>query len=207
LCSGSDVTSQITLAIGTSNEDNLLPESPNDYVTFSHGVAWASMILDIDNDVHELQIDGQVKIVTASDMELHFNDPISTIDWVSGVNSIFFDPNIETIVNTLYNIGDAEGCSQTAYTSSFPWDTCGSFVFPQWTADDIWYISSGCQSCDAFPMIYTTDWTNAAQWKRLGEYSHENHAVSIQFFGVLTQSGACSQRLENPSLCTNPNDG
>lgn len=196
VCTGSDTLSHLTLAVGTSNEDNLT--TPDDYVTYDHGVAWANMILDTANNIRSSSYGNQVRVVTASDMELHFNDPASTRDWVYGVDSVFFDPYQEVLYNNLYNIGDAEGCSQEAYTNNGLWDTCGSQEFPEWTADDIWYISDGCKSCDAFPMIYTTDWTSSAQWRRLGEYSHDEHVVSIQFAGELTQNGACGQRSEDP---------
>ncbi len=176
------------------------------------------MILQASDEVENNPISSigyQVDIVTASDIELAWNDPDSTKDWVTAVRDYFWNPYEEAKINTLYVIGDANGCSEQAYTGDSSWDTCGSEEFPQWTAEDIWYINKGALISEAFPMIYTnhvpndpksSDWTSAAQWKRLAEYSHAEHVVTLFFAGELTQFGAGCDPSNDP-LCATPENG
>ncbi len=202
-CVGSDWSSLITIGIGTNNSAKS--------VNLNSGIAWANMVKQAGQDINRLGYYNQVAVAGASDIELQFNDPVPTKDWVNGVNSVFYDPLTNYIFYPFFDIGDAQGCSYVGYNKNLlNWGTmCGSADHPDWTASDIFYISTGCIGCSAIPMVYTKNWTNAAQWQGLSDYAVDQMSGrTINFKGVMTQHAACDQRgiIVTDVTCSTPDN-
>lgn len=187
VCVGSDTASQLYLAIGTSNYGN--------HVTYTHGQVWAQMVNDVGAWLNANGYSGQVKIRGANDMELDWNSPSITHAWVNGYASAYQYP--------LYNFGDAAGCPSPTYPN---WD-CGTSARPEWTSEDVWYISWGAAPAYPLPQIYTTNGVQAGQWYYLSLYSHTNHNNRMMIQGSLTQSQACQQRGGCSGMNNTPNQG
>lgn len=122
---GSDNSSQLMLAVGTSNCGHP-PDCDNDAVTYDHGRQWGLMINEIAAWVITSGYSSQVKIAGASNMELKWNGPYSTTQWVNGY--------LSATNWKLYNFGDAAGCP--------PVGSCAGNRFnPDWSQYYVWYIS------------------------------------------------------------------
>ena len=188
MCTGSDTGSQLTVAVGTSNDGS--------GVTSAHGRAWASMVKSINDWLATTGYDAQTYAVGASDMELGWNSPTVTRAWVDGFASVccpFF-----------YNYGDAAGCR---YDGRQAGTECGTGSFPAWTADDVWYISYGAAPAYPVPQIYRTDGVMAKQWYGLSLYAKNAHGVAMWFMGSLTQYTACRQVGCDASTANSPSQG
>lgn len=175
VCTGSaDTTSQLYLAIGTSNYGG--------YVNSGHGTAWAQMVNLVNSWFSTYGYTSQVKARGAIDIELEWNSPSVTRTWVDGYTSAWQYP--------FYNFGDASGCPSPTYPN---WD-CGTSQYPGWTSEDVWYVSWGASPAYPLPEIYRTDGLNAGQWYYLSLYSYTNHGGRMTLMGAVTQYQACQQR-------------
>ena len=184
-CTGQDNDSTLLIGIGTNNK---VPKD-TDYTcdtegkAFDHGAAWAAMT----NSVNQWFIDNglfsQVSAAGASDMELGFNGPAWTRQWVDGYSS-GPDP-----IPMLIHFGDAAGCPYDGNT----W-TCGTPDYPEWSVDDVWYVSYGAPPSFPIPLIYLTSGVHAKQWAQMSSYSYAQYGEPIIFLGAFTQYQACQQR-------------
>jgi hypothetical protein len=181
-CTGSDSTSHVTVAISTSNLGNK--------TTYNHGKAWAGMVIEAHQWLIDNSYSTQATIVGGSDMELDWNGPTSTRYWVDGYSSV---PNRRPY----YNAGDAAGCPPL--NNSNNGDDCGTATYPNWTADDVRYISFGAPPAYAFPQIYSNTGIHARQW----QWISANRGF-INFEGPMSQSAACAQNGCNADLDNTP---
>ena len=99
VCSGTDHTSQLTLAIGTTNYGTWLTQGNN---ARDHGRAWATMVNNINTWLVQNGYAGQITVVGASDIELTWNSPTYSKAWVNGYD--------ETNLFDVYDYGDMAGC-------------------------------------------------------------------------------------------------
>ena len=175
ICTGTDTTSQLYVAAGTSNFGN----STN--VNYNHGSAWATMTKNINSWISTNGYSSQVKVRAASDIEPDFSNSSSAINWVDGYTASYGSGL------WLYNVGAASGCP----ISGTP--TATSACNNSWTVDNVWYVSWGTIPLYPIPEIYNTVGANAAQWYRISLYSYLYKGGSIYFPGTLTQSQACQQ--------------
>ncbi len=171
-CLGNDSASQMLIAVGTNNYFG-------GDVTFEHGQAWALMVNEINQWILDNGYSAQVRAAGASDMEIGWNSPETTRLWVNGYDSANSWP--------LYNFGDAAGCPPAG-------SSCGSSAFPEWTQEDVWYISWGAPPSIPTPLIYANSGIHAEQWYQLSVYSVENHGFPMIFAAAITQYQACLQR-------------
>lgn len=203
LCTQSDILSQITIGVGTNNIGS--------FVNTANGVAWANMIDQISRDINNSGYYTQVKVSGASDIELGWNNPGPTQDWINGVNSVFYDVYRDTIKYYFYNVGDANGCPSYGYNKNDPtwYLVCGSTSYPDWTAYNVYAISTGCKGCGAIPMVYSKDWTNAAQWQGLSDYAVDKQGKQMNINGSMNQLGSCQQHntVATDPLCNTPENG
>jgi hypothetical protein len=169
VCSGEDQSSHLTIGIGTSNYGSK--------VYYMHGKAWAKMVNDVNSWLIAQGFFNRVDAVGASDMELGWNSPTITRDWVDGYDS--------SNKYALFNYGDAAGCP----TRAFPNWTCS----PPWTQEDVWYVSFGVGPAYPLPLIYARDGGNAQQWALLSLYSYTHHGQRMDIKGAFTQWQACQQ--------------
>ena len=173
-CTGSDTTSRLIVAVGTTNDGSA--------VTAGHGRAWAAMINSINGWLGANGFDSQTWAVGANDMELSWNSAPVTRAWVDGYSAV--------CCPELINYGDAAGCR---YDGRQAGDECGTSRYPSWTANDVWYISYGAPPSFPLPQIYRTDAVMAKQWYGLSLYAKNAHGAAMWFYGSLTQYAACVQ--------------
>jgi hypothetical protein len=107
----------------------------------------------------------------ANDIELSWNGPRHTRNWVRGYESAARHP--------YYNYGSADACP--------PRGRCAG----AWTLEDVWWVSWGAPHAWPIPEIYTPNWSQALQWYNLALYSYRRHGSTMRFMGVMSQRGAC----------------
>ena len=185
VCTGSDTTSQLTLAIGTSNDGS--------EVTTAHGKAWSQMVQSVNDVISSNGWSSQTYAVGASDLELGFNAPVATRSWVGGFDS--------ACCPALYDYGDAAGCRSDGAAAGAE---CGTGSYPSWTAEDVWFIAWGSPSSWPLPQIYRNDAVMAKQWYGLSLYAKKAHGSPMAAMGALVQYHACletgcNSTLDNPA--------
>ncbi len=168
-CVGSDTSSHLRIGIGTSNY--------GDEVDFDTGTGWGSMVNTVNAWFKSHGYFARVDAVGASDIELSWNGPDHSLDWLDGYN---FHSDY-----AFYDYGDAAGCPTFAYPN---W-TCNN----SWTQEYLWYVAFGSGSSYPLPLIYAEDGGNAQQWAVLSRYAYNNHGTRIDFKGAFTQWQACRQ--------------
>ncbi len=177
-CTADDSASNLVLGIGTNNKPTSCDTTSK---MTAHGTAWAGMV----NDVNQWAVDNnlfqQVQAYGASDIELGWNSPSKSKDWLAGYGAAAEAPMI--------HYGDAAGCPY----EDRPYLECGTSSFPEWTQEDVWYVSWGFGPSLPLPLIYLTNGIHAQQWAFLSQYSVANHGARMDFTGVFTQSQACEQ--------------
>lgn len=178
-CTGEDYDSHLTVGIGTNNYSS--EYTINASVTYAHGQAWAKMVNQVNRWFVDKKMSSQVAAFGANDMELSWNYPEPTIDWVNGYDSANQYP--------LLNFGAIPGCP---YLKS-PGAQCGSYPF-LWSREQVWSIIFGANPIYPIPEIYATSGVNAEQWYLMSVYSATQHGLAIHFPGVMTQYQACQQR-------------
>lgn len=172
-CLGSDTDSHLRVAVGTSNYGDASQVS-----FWDHGRKWARMINDINQWLIGQGYFSRVDAVGAVDIELSWNGPDVTRQWIEGYDYANQYP--------LYNFGAAEGCP----TRLAPGWRCAS----PWEQEDVWYVSYGSGASYPFPLIYATNGVNARQWSWLSVYAVVNQGAAMEFKGAFTQYQACQQR-------------
>jgi hypothetical protein len=182
-CTSTDFDSHMRIAIGTSNYG---PE-----VIAAHGRAWGQMVNTISQRVTAAGYSSQVDVAAGSDMEGSWNSAAVTRAWVDGYAA--------ATTRLLYNYGAASGCP--------PYGSCATSAFPDWTVEDIWYISWGSPPAYPLPQIYLTSGANAQQWYRMSLYALQNHGQKMTFPGVLTQQTACNQAGCPDAVANTPETG
>ncbi|NLG97861.1 MAG: hypothetical protein GX491_10905 [Chloroflexi bacterium] len=176
-CTGSDWQSRIIIGIGTNNYNTGV-------VTRAHGEAWAEMVNAVNEWFTNRGVTQQVIAVGANDIELAWNSPGITREWLEGYDSKNQYP--------LYNFGALDGCPRFAAPDA----TCGSYgYYPSrvWTKEQVWYAIWGSPPVYPLPEIYARNGVNAEQWYLMSDYAIKNHGQAIQFIGVMTTYGACQQ--------------
>lgn len=186
ICTGEDFSSNLVVAVGTNN----YPGAYNPSVTYAHGQAWALMVNQINDWILQKGYFAQVQAVGANDIELSWNYPGPTIDWVNGYDAANqYD---------LYNFGAIPGCPYIASPNA----QCGTYPY-LWTREQVWYVSFGSRPIYPLPEIYLTNGVNAQQWYLMSVYSVTAHGLPMDFKGVMTTYQACLQRggcsgIDNP---------
>jgi hypothetical protein len=162
--SGSSETLQ--LGVGTTNYSYDGPSKPG-WVTREHGMAWAKMIVALENVVRQKGYASRLTVLGADDMEPSWSPAPATRAWVDGYASVTHIP--------LVNFGSADGCP--------PYGTCNN----GWTPEDVWYVSEGSGVSEAFPEIYTQNGSQAKEWYNISLYGAIHHNRPIHFLGAWTQ--------------------
>ncbi|MFH1446105.1 MAG: hypothetical protein ABIG43_01670, partial [Chloroflexota bacterium] len=177
-CTGQDHDSTLLIGIGTNNKKTTCETNEK---AFAHGAAWATMVNSVNQWFVDNELVSQVSAGGASDMELGFNGPDWTRKWVDGYDSV----NSAILIH----FGDAAGCPYDGNTWS-----CGTPQYPEWSVEDVWYVSYGAPPSFPIPLIYLTSGVHAKQWAQMSSFSFSQHGGRIDFLGAFTQSQACQQR-------------
>lgn len=188
ICTGSDLDSQLVLAVGTSNYGS----GP----TSGHGRAWAQMVNAVNSWLSGNSYSSQARAVGGSDMELGWNTPAVTRAWVDGYDS--------ANSYALYDYGDAAGCKTDGTIAG---DECGTSSYPGWTAEDVWYVSWGASPSWPVPEVYSNSGSMARQWKGLSLYTYTKHGGRMGILGALTQYQACKDSSCDSSIDNTPAQG
>jgi len=200
-CTGDDTSSQLIIAVGTSNysKSNDGSDLPYASVTYGHGQAWARMVNSINDWFEAKGYIRQVRAVGASDMELGWNSPTVTKNWVNGYVS---EARYE-----LYNFGDAAGCPDTEPNSDRV--ICRPNNLYQWYQADVYYISWAALLAFPAPQIYRTDGKQARQWWSISLYGYKYGEYGpMEFVASLTQYQACQQSQRGcPGTDNTPEQG
>jgi hypothetical protein len=160
----------LNVAAGTSNW--------GPHVTYGHGATWARMVNEANQLVDQKRGGGRVTVLGANDIELAWNGPRVSKQWVHGYDSVAQWPYLD--------YGDAGGCP--------PYGRC----LGRWTLEDVWWVAWGARSAWPLPEIYTNGGSQASQWYHLSLYSLSRHGRAISFAGVLSQLRACRQSKNDP---------
>lgn len=194
-CVYPDRDSTIKIAVGTNNcNPSICPASILDGQYYTHAAAWAGMVNDIGSYFVANGYYPQVAAFGANDMEVYWNDPYTTKQWVDGYHSTNNWP--------MFNFGDAQGCPQVRTGYNAPCDN-------GWYQYTIWYISGrgGQNSSKPLPLIYDNDGANSRQWYSLSAYGFDNQNGRMDIQGAVTQYLACSQYGCDPAIDNTPQEG
>jgi hypothetical protein len=113
---------------------------------------------------------GQVTVTGAIDVEMDWNTDGDTREWYLGYDSLSN--------TTIYDFGDAAGCTQDGSTTA-----CNN----GWTQERVWWVSEGFALARPLPEIYTNSGSMARQWYRLARYTDARHSADMVIAGTLTQ--------------------
>jgi hypothetical protein len=180
-CTGNDKDSNLVIGVGTSNYLGGTDPCETQSKAANHGTAWSGMVREINQWLLAQGIFHQVQAFAANDMELGWNSPTWSRAWLAGFEAVSG--------NFMLHFGDAAGCP---YEDNPHW-TCGTPSYPQWTVEDVWFVSYGSPSALPLPLIYLTTGVHAKQWAYLSQYSVQQHGYRMDFTGVFTQWAACQQ--------------
>jgi hypothetical protein len=160
ICTGSDTTSILTLAIGTNNS----------YygVDTAGGETWADDVNAVSTWVSDNI--GQVVVWGGDDIEPSWSSESAAIDWSNG----FAD-----VSDSLYlNYGSADGCPESSYDNG----ACNN----GWDQYDVWYVSYGSPPAVTAPQIYYS--ANALQWTMICLYGANDQSGPVYYEGPLDEN-------------------
>jgi hypothetical protein len=141
VCTGTDFTSFLNLAIGTNNSAY--------HIDSAGGSAWAGVANVVKNWVSSHNFASQVDIYGANDMEPSWDTYPATKSWVDAYTAAG---------GPLYlNYGSADGCPQTTHNNG----GCNN----GWNQNDVQYVSFGAPPAYATPEIYIQSQAN--QWGQI----------------------------------------
>lgn len=162
ICTGSDTTSTLHLAIGTNSSG-----SP----TSAMGTSWANSVVDpaatwVYANTFQVAIDG------ANDIEL-------SSSWGSLSQSRAWVAAYDSAANSgrMVDYGDAAGCSQTSYANALCNDG--------WHQADVWYVSWASRNWP-LPEVYYS--SQSKEWTEICLYGY-HYQTRLSFDGPLTQAG------------------
>lgn len=156
VCTGSDTTSVLTLAIGINNYGS--------WVTYANGQTWANDVAAVQASNQSNGYTSQVGMMGAGDLEPGWNSYSATNNWVQGFASVKGYDYLD--------FGSADGCP----TNSSNNGPCNN----GWNQYEVWYISWGALPALPTPEIYYT--AQAQQWAMISLYGaqHQSGAVYMQ---------------------------
>lgn len=167
-------TAQLSVGIGTNNYRGATLEPAS---SFAHGQAWGQMIGQLHAWLQSTAPVGareRVAVFGANDIEMSWNTPALTKQWVNGYVGATSRPFI--------NFGTCDGCPTSGNPTQSPNNG--------WTVDDVWQVT-GLPYVVTLPEIYLRSGVNADQWYRMSLYGAEQKGQKLAFGGALTQWQAC----------------
>ena len=141
-CTAADRASTITLAIGTTNRGTQVRDNG-----YQQGRAFANFVRSITSQVATAGASGQVTVTGAIDVEMDWNTFGDTREWYLGYDSLSN--------TTIYNFGDAAGCTQNGSTTA-----CNN----GWTQERVWWVSEG----SPWPIRCRRSTPTAGRWHASG---------------------------------------
>lgn len=157
VCTGSDTSSKLDLAIGTNNSGA---------VSSALGTTWAHVVAAVQSHDQAQGYASQVVAMGGDDMEPGFGGPTAAKDWARG----YYNAGTGTVYA---DFGSADGCPPAG-------STCNN----GWTQYDEWFVSWGATAAVPTPEIYTN--TAAWQWEDISLYGVNNEGGAILFWGPVS---------------------
>ncbi len=156
VCTGSDLTSVLTLGIGINNYGS--------WVTYANGQTWGNDVAAVQAYNQSHGYASQVGMMGAGDLEPDWNSFSVTKNWVQGFSSVSGYDYLD--------FGDAGGCPQYSSNNG----SCDN----GWNQYDEWYVSWGALPALPTPEIYRD--FMARQWAMISLYGaqHQNAKVYMQ---------------------------
>ena len=176
VCSSSDTSSSLTLAMGTSNDGS--------QVTSAHGSNWAAGPVWENAVLAGRTNHWQTFIVAALDVEPsdgngHFNTFAATKPWIDAYSSY-------TGRASLYANAACFASATITYVAS---TSCGI----GWTVDNMDYAVWRLGPMYPLPQVYHTDGHDGEIWYRMSKYHVTNYTGRYTFASVMSSQLACSQ--------------
>jgi hypothetical protein len=170
ICTGSDLTSTLYLAMGTNN-------SIPDNVDSAHGSSWANVAKTVTQWTVNNTVASQVTIYGGDDIEPAYASQSRSVDWANGYNSVSSRP-------FYIDFGSCDGCPTSATTGNgytfYPCSGCSA-----WNQYGVWKVSWGEPSALALPEIYG--------------YPQQHQWSAISYYGKIAQSSSEGEvRFEGP---------
>ena len=188
----------------------IIAPSLNNYgswVNLQSGKLWGNEIKYITRQVHKISDSSKLSltIVSASDMETSFNDPVETLEWLKGVLATGAIPfvNVASIAGTPTQQMHPDRPSELARSFTIPNDIKLD-VSHTWTVQQVLSMTYSVNPrVYSLPQIYATDEGNARQWLYLNTLKQGNRFL---FEGLITQWGACNQNNNCGDLGNTPSE-
>lgn len=152
-----------------------------------HGQAWGTLINDLRAYVQDQGWERYIRVEVGNDMEIGFNSPEETKQWVAGFE--------RTTLYPYTHLGDCAGCPNPL----------------PWTLQDLWDVTAGVGAPN-IPQIYRTDADMAIRWSQAtrilkdtpdphGDFP-DSRLKPLMLHGVLAQHKACDDKgaEEDPPL-------
>ncbi len=160
VCTGSDTTSTLDLAIGTNNSYYGV-DRPG-------GETWADDVEAVQNWVSDNI--GQVYVLGGDDIEPGYSTEGSAILWSEGYADVG---------GSLYlNYGSADNCPQSSYDNG----ACAN----GWDQYDVWYVSYGSVPAVTAPQIYNS--STASEWTMICLYGANYQSGPVYYQGPLDEN-------------------
>src|SRR5580658_492463 len=166
VCTGSDTSSFLTLAVGTNNDTN----GGVDY-----GATWATVTDTVASWVNAHA--PQVVVDGGDDIEPSWETSPTTIAWANG-----FSDNASTFY---LDYGSADGCPESSSGNG----PCNN----GWDQYDVWYVAYGAPAAMVAPEIYSSG--TASEWTELCLYGAQSQSEAITFQGPLDDNALDSGYL------------
>lgn len=170
---GGDVTSKLSMVVGTSNDASGVSSPSN------HGAQWGNMVNALHSQLKSQSWGSRTGAFGGINVEPGFS-------W-NPTNSKFWINNVRNKVPRTFVSNPTAFCPTSGTYSSGT--NCGS----GWTAEDVASVSyfNVHPVIQPFPQIYSSSYVE--RWYRLSKYSAGTSRGKFQFRGVMTQWRACQQ--------------
>lgn len=192
LCTGTDLDSTISLALGETNYGSQVASNAT-----QQGRAWSNFVEDVRDWVGSGGYGTQVYVEGAFDMEVAWNGSGTSLPLLAGFDSI--NSGLAS-----YDYGSADGCPSSGRGNC----VAGSH---SWSLDQRYQAAWGNFDSYSIPQIYTPSGSQAVQWGNITRYGSHQYNAPIQFSGSLTQQGACNYDVahgdSNPCMGTDNSPG
>ena len=164
----------------------------------NHGEAWGNMVNSVASWATAQGYNDRVLVSGAWDMEPSWSSFDRADKWMHGYNFDASGPGLAAIYS-------ADGCPQSSPLNSATNGACNN----GWTQDRMWHEAWDHPVALPFPQIYTTNSSQAKQWKHISEFAYHAHGAPMWFYGALSQYLACgcgSQTNSNHAAATQLRD-
>lgn len=179
LCTGSNLSATVSIAIGTSNFSDFCERcGMTDAEVAAFGTAWANMVTSTNNDISNAGYASQATAYGGADIEPGWGKPTVARSWASHYNS--------AASYGYFNYGSADACPQSGTVKAA--GPCDTYTDPNgkkftWHQNDLYNISWQLLYANSVPEIYID--AQAKQWQQISKWATLNSLAKISFTGAM----------------------